>query len=202
MTKRENDLDRLTTLLGQCLGRIDEQAYRLQQQDGGEDEPNVATSHVLENEAAMLQELVGSLLEKEPSPDHADLNRVVDQAVQSCIAEIGMPIVTRQRLATNLPEVACGPGQLAFAVQRALVIALGRQEPGGEVIVTTRRLDDTVLLELESQGAGRDHHLQERTLTLCEFVAGLRGHCRVDADQRGTLLIVLELPQALAIDEY
>jgi hypothetical protein len=41
--KRDRELDRLTTLLGQCLGRIDEQAYRLQHDDDDEQEVDTAT---------------------------------------------------------------------------------------------------------------------------------------------------------------
>ena len=67
--KRDRELDRLTTLLGQCLGRIDEQAYRLQRvDDDAEDCADDGVADVLENEAARLQELVGSLLERADAP--------------------------------------------------------------------------------------------------------------------------------------
>ena len=40
MTSRDPELDKLSSLLGRCLGRIDEQAYRLLQlDDGGTTEP-------------------------------------------------------------------------------------------------------------------------------------------------------------------
>lgn len=196
MTQRETDLDRITTLLGRCLGRIDEQANRLQR-DADDDE---FLGDVLEYEAAMLQELVGSLVEANAHLEHADLNRIVLQSVRDCVAELGVPVVVSQRLAPDLPRVACEAGPLAFAVQRAVMLALARADDAGDLRVTTRREGERVLFELESHGPGRDRHLRERTATLCEFVAGLNGQCRIDSDQ-GDLLIALELPAALAIDD-
>ena len=197
MTQRETDLDRITTLLGQCLGRIDEQAYRLQRDEDGDD----FVGDVLEQEAAMLQELVGTLVEANARIEYSDLNRVVVQSVRDCVAELGVPVVVSQVLAPDLPRIACGPGQLAFAVQRAVMLALARADESGDIRVTTRREGEQVVFELESHGRGRDRHLHERTATLCEFVAGLDGHCRIDCDDQGSLLIALELPAALAIDD-
>lgn len=196
---RQPNLDHLTTLLGQCLGRIDERAFRLQEL--GDDEVVEGSDDVLEQEAATLQELVGSLVERCEFPVQCELNPVVEQSAVACIEELGAAVVLRLRLANDLPPIGCNPGQLAFAIQRALVIAAGRLDVGGELIVTTRRDDDGVVLELESHGAARDRHLQERSVTLCEFVAALHGHCRVDAHGRDTLFVVIELPQAMALDE-
>lgn len=197
MSQRETDLERITTLLGQCLGRIDEQAFRLQRSD---DEPIEADEDVLEQEAAILQELVGSLVESHTQLDQADLNRIVDRAVRDCIAELGVPVVVRQRLAPNLPPIACNPGQLAFAVQRAVMLGLSRLDPGGELVLTTRTDDDTVVFELECSGHQRDRHLAERATSLCEFVSGFHGSCKVDTDERGELLLVLELPTTERVD--
>ena len=200
--KRDLELDRLTTLLGQCLGRIDEQAYRLQQvDDEAEDYTDDGVADVLETEAARLQELVSSLLERADAPEQSDLDDVVHASVRGCMQELGSPIVVRQRLAGELPPVACTPGQLAYAVQRALVLATSRLDVGGELRVTTRREDDCAVLELEGQGTRNDRNLQDRAETLCEFVSSFRGTCRVAYDEQQNLLIVLELPLALAIDE-
>ena len=195
--KREPDLDRLTTLLGQCLGRIDEQAYRLQR----DDDPDEDTGDVLEQEAATLQELIGTMLEQGDAPEQADLNRVVGDVVATCLREIDVPVVIRQRLQPDLPPIACSPGQLTFAVQRAVVLAADRMCAGDELRITTRRDLEQVVLELEGPAAPRDRHLQARSQTLCEFLVAMRGHCRVDADDQGNLLVVLELPTALAIDD-
>lgn len=196
----DRDLDRITTLLGQCLGRIDEQAFRLQHEDQDLDE--LGSADVLEQEAAALQELVGSLIDQHVDTEQADLNRIVEPAVRDCIAELGMPVVVRQRLATNLPPIACRAGQLAYAIQRAMMLALSRVDRGGDILITTRRDGIYAVFELECHGAGRDRHLQERATTLCEFVAGFQGLCRVDEDAHGTLLIAFELPTALVIDDY
>lgn len=196
---REPNLDQLTTLLGQCLGRIDESAYRLQLL--GDDETDLDVHDVMEQEATTLQELVDSLLGGSESPAPCDVNRIVEQAVSACVAELGAPILVRERLGTNLPAIGCGASQFAYAVQRALVIAAGRLDAGGELAVTTRRDGDAVVFELESRGGRRDRHLQERALTLCEFVAAFRGNCHIDLDDRDNLLVVIELPQAMALDD-
>lgn len=200
MSDRDYDLDRITTLLGQCLGRIDEQAFRLQNDEQELDEQGSAD--VLEQEAAALQELVGSLIDQHVDKEQADLNRIVEHSLRDCLAELGMPVVVRQRLTTGLPPIACRAGQLAYAVQRAVMLTLSRVDRGGDILVTTRRDGNYAVFELECNGGGRDRHLQERATTLCEFVAGFQGLCRVDEDERGTLLIALELPTALVVDDY
>lgn len=196
MRGSERNLDRISSLLGQCLGRIDEHAHRAQELD----EPDAAflTAEEIDHETAELQELVGSLLDNVVDRDRADLNHIVDQAVRSCIAAVEMPVVVRQRLGTDLPEVACSPGPLTFAVQRALGIGIGHLEPGGELTLVTRRDDDNVVFEMESRGESSDGNLGERTATLCDFVADLHGSCRAESDEHGTLLVAFELPAALA----
>ena len=57
MPPPEPDLDRLTNLLSLCLGRIEEQAFRLQD-DTGQHEAELAGS-VFDDETGMLQDLVG-----------------------------------------------------------------------------------------------------------------------------------------------
>jgi hypothetical protein len=189
----EPDLDRLTTLLGQCLGRIDERAYRLQ---CGDDDDELDGEHVLEQEASTLQELVDALVDGLDAPQQCDVGRIVRSAVDGCIAELDGAVSVRVRIATDLPPVGCAPSRLAHAVQRALVIAAGRLDRGGELVATVRRDGPGAVLELESRGRAADGHLQHRVQTLCEFVAALGGNCRVDADQRGDLLLALELPPA------
>ncbi|MBL8750173.1 MAG: hypothetical protein JNK78_13490 [Planctomycetes bacterium] len=195
----ERNLDRITTLLGQCLGRIEAHAADVQHMDEGA--TTFLTAEEIDNETAELQQLVGSLLDNVVQADDADLNHIVDQAVRSCIAAVDMPLVVRQRLAPGLPRVACNPGQLTFAVQRALGVGIGHLEPGGELAVVTRREGDTIVFEMESHGEESDSDLDARTATLLEFVADMKGTCRTDADERGTLLLAIELPVALAADD-
>jgi signal transduction histidine kinase len=201
MSKRELDLDRLTALLGQCLGRIDEQALRAQRQGDGDD--GDVAGDAFEGEAVTLQELVASLLATEQEPPSADLERTVDRAVQSYVAEIGIPLVVRMRLGRDLPRVACGPQQLAHVVRRSLVLAADQLDVGGELIITTRREHDTVALEIESRGAAgeRHPHHRARAETLCDFVASLGGTCRLALDEQLNLLLGIELPAAMAIGE-
>jgi hypothetical protein len=59
-TPPDPDLDELTALVGRCLGRIDEQAFRLQQL-GDMDERVFLVTDLLENEATELQDLLTSL---------------------------------------------------------------------------------------------------------------------------------------------
>jgi nitrogen-specific signal transduction histidine kinase len=193
----ESDLDRLTRLIGQCLGRIDAEAYRLQNCDLDE---CLLIGDLLEAESATLHELVDSLLERAGSEERTDLNLIVERAVRSCLAETGVPVVVRQRLEPGLPSVACDPGPLSFAVRRALSIAVGRLQPGGEIVLQTRRDDQGVVLELECRGIAGGNHLAERTVTLCEFVADLQGRCRVH-DHQGSMLLMLELPAVFSAGE-
>jgi hypothetical protein len=197
MAHRETDIDHLTTLLGQCLGRIDEQAYRLQR---SRDDDDFATGDVLERETALLQELVSSVLQQTAQCDDADLNRVVEHALRSTVAEVDVPIVVRTRLDPRLPRIACAPGQLSYAVQRALALVLGDAAAGSEITVITRREEGAVLLEIESRDTAPGAHFAERSSTLGEFVTGLGGSCRCAADDRGASLVAMQLPAALVLD--
>lgn len=196
MTRRDDDLDRITTLLGQCLGRIDEQAFRLQR---GVDDDEIEVCDALENEATLLQELISSAVSCAARSEQPDLNRVVEQSLRGCVAELGIPIVIRQNLAQGLPRIQCSDSQLAYAVQRALMLALSGIEAGGELSVTTRIEGETVLFETESP-FGEEVHLDERATTLSEFVESLGGRCMVDGDGLASRLIAMELPAALVTD--
>lgn len=198
MAHRETDLDHLTTLLGQCLGRIDERAYQLQR--SRDDEEDFEASDVLERETALLQELISSVLEHSIEQVDADLNEVVRHTLQGCVAEFAQPVVVRTRYGDGLPRVACAPGQLSYAVQRALMLLFASLEPGGELLVDTRADGDGVLLEVESHGVGGGSHIGERSATLADFVADLGGSCCCDNDGRGASMIAMQLPVILIPD--
>lgn len=195
MTKRDRALDELTRLLGQCLGRIDEHAFALQR---GEEDPDEA-HEALERETGRLQELLDALLRSAESGDPArtDLNRTVERVVRETLPELPFPIVLRQQLAADLPPVACSPGELACAVQRALLLGTAHARTRGEVEIATRLDGDGVVFELEATGT-KDKNLKERAATLREFVAGCQGKCTLDLDSRGALLLAIELPAAMA----
>jgi len=192
------NLDHLTTLLRQCLVRIDEQAH-LVQRLGGKVTDSMA-SFLFEDEDTTLQRLLESLLASSAPDDHADLNRVVRQTVQSFLGATNTPVVVREHLAPDVPPIGCGRVPLTCAVRRALVLALGRTNAGPEITVTTRAAADSVVFEVARHSTVCEHHLKERALTLCEFVARMHGECRIDYDQRGTLRIAIDLPRALHVD--
>lgn len=198
MQKPPADIDRITTLLSQCLGRIDEQVLRIQQQ---REEATDFLGDVLESEAATLQELMDSLIQTVLAEDRADLNRTVAQTIEICLAETDIPVVVKQQLANGLPPVACAPKQLAVALRRALSLVMGQMQPGGELTLQTRCEEHELVLEIECRNARRDRHLNARAATLCEFVANLAGLCRVGVHDNGSLLLSLQLPQALASEE-
>lgn len=193
MTHRETDLEHITTLLGQCLGRIDEQAFRLQR---NEDDDDFEACDALEREAALLQELISSAVQKAVQNGDADLNKIVEHTVRGCVAELDHPIVVRSNLATDLPRIACTPGQLSFAVQRALMLVLGSTQPGDDIVVATRLESDGVWFEIESSSGSDDAHYTERAATLTEFVEAFDGSCRLGSDGRGSCLIAIQLPAA------
>jgi hypothetical protein len=178
MTSHEPDLDHLTSLLGRCLGRIDEQAYRIQQD--GDETTDFGAADVLEEEAATLQELIGTMLVAAGEEREANVNSTLERAVQAFLNEIDVPILVRQRLAADLPRIACAPGELAFAVQRALVLTADTLAPGAELIVT--------------RGAEAPDGITSRAETLREFATHLGGACHVQAGERDGLLVALELP--------
>jgi signal transduction histidine kinase len=202
MHDRDPELDDLQRLLGACLGRIDEQAHRIAHGDDEADPDAVAS--VLEDATAHLQQLVESLLDHSAAEriERADLDHTVARCVQTALAQASVPLVVRERLAGNLPPVACAPGQLAHAVQRTLALATAFAGRGGEIRVTTRRDGDDVLFELHCTGGAGDLHLRERTVTLREFVAQFHGRCEASVDGTGGLWLALELPTALEPDEH
>lgn len=195
------DLHDLSYLLGQCLGRIDEEAFRLIA--GDEDIDPEAAAVVLEDEASRLQNLVASILSTSHrrERDLADLNRIVEASVHSMLQELPVPVVIRQRLHRDLPPVQCAPGQLSYAIQRALVLATSHADSGSEILLSTRLEDDEVLFELACPPGSGDKHMRDRALTLRAFVAGFHGRCDVEVDPAGTLLLAMALPIALELDQ-
>ena len=80
MASRDQDLDKLSALLGQCLGRIDEEAYRLQQ-DG--DDVDFDTADRLEEHTSELQGLIDSLMVVDMGSDETDVNSVVRKVAEA-----------------------------------------------------------------------------------------------------------------------
>lgn len=192
------NFEQLLSSFGQCLGRIDAHAYRLQadpvQRDDG-------TADAIEQETEALEDVVGSLLQVFGPTETSDLNAVLGRTLGHCVRGLPGPVLVRQRIDPNLPLVACEREQLTGAVQRALRLGAEHLATGDELRVGTRVDGASVLLEIEACGGGFDPHLAARAQTLCEFTDALRGHCRVAQDARHHLLIAVELPLALVADD-
>jgi len=199
--RRQRDLHRLQGLLGRCLGRIDQQALQLVHGETIADPAELA--HHLEDEAAKLQALVASILDSVDTggDGRADLNPIVERCVDALLQQVGFPLVVRRRLAAVLPAVACAPGQLAHAVQRALALAASHAGAGGELLLTSRSDGDHVLFELSCERGAGDRHLADRALTLRAFLVSFHGRCEVDVDGDGRLRLTFEVPIALEPDE-
>jgi hypothetical protein len=189
----DSELDRLTAMLGQCLGRIDESAYRVQQVGDGAD--GAALESLLEEEMATLNELVTGVVDAIEPSEQCEVRPILAREVDACLAKVGMPIVVRMQLAPKLGPVRCAGNQLASAMQRALALATGRMRAGDELAIHARDEGETVVVEFECNGGKRDRNVHQRAITLCEFVAGFGGHCKVDVDEQKRLLIALELPK-------
>lgn len=196
MASRDNDLDKLSSLLGQCLGRIDEETYRLQQ-DG--DEVHFDTADRLEDQTAELQNLIDSLLVVDTGADEADVNEVVARVAESCLQEINVPIVLRQVLTTESTVVAAQTSLVTVAVQRAMVLAVVPLGPGDELCLTTRVESGSVVFEIEGHGSQPEAILEERGETLREFVEGFGGNCQMRSNEQDHYMVI-ELPQVMATD--
>lgn len=210
MPSHDPELDRITELLGQCLGRIDEYAYRLQDRgDLADDVDPTAPSteaaidldacDALEREAELLQDLVQSAVQHAGADDRSDLSRVVDSTLQAAIAELDIPVVVRQNLAPDLPQTGCSGRDLAHAAQRALMLAVSGLVAGDEIAVETRSDNTHTVLEIAFPLRG-EPHLSDRATTLQEFVAELGGNCRIQSDGHTQCLIAVELPTAVPTD--
>ena len=194
MASNDSDLDKLTSLLSQCLGRIDEEAYRLQMSG---DDVDFDTADRIEDETATLQELVDSLLVVDMGSDETDVNRVVSRIAEACLQEIVVPVVLRTNLTRESSLVAAPSALVTVAVQRAMVLAISPLGPGDELRLTTRIEGGSVVFEVESLGSHPDDHAAERAQTLCDFVAEFGGSCNVRSEGFD-LYMVIELPQVMA----
>lgn len=195
----DSELDRLTAMLGQCLGRIDEGAYRVQQ--AGDSDDVGALESLLEQETATLNELVTGIVDAVEPSEQCEVRPILAREVDACLAKVGTPIVVRMQLAPKLGPVRCAGNQLASATQRALALATGRMRAGDELAIHARDEGETVVVEFECNGGKRDRNVQQRATTLCEFVAGFGGHCKVDVDGQKRLLIALELPKTIVFGD-
>ena len=196
MASSDPEIDKLTKLLSQCLGRIDEEAYSVLQ--NGQD-VDFDTGDRLESETSTLQELMDSMVAVEVQSDQTDLNHVVSRTAASCLQDIAVPIVFRQTLTRECALVAASANLTTVVVQRAMVLAVAPLSPGDELRLTTRVENGRVLLEIESFGSHHDGNANERSQTLRQFVEELGGSSQVRCEAN-CLFLVVELPQVIATD--
>ena len=191
---RELDLAQLQNMLGKCLGRIDEHAFRLQEGGAALEQDSVADA--IEDETGELQHIVDSIVEAAiaGSDERADLNAIVAHCVNAMLQEVWYPLVIRQRLGSQMPMVAGSTSMITHAVHRALALAASHAGSGGEVSVTTRTEGDEVLLELQCPAGASGQSLEDRAMTLRAFVAQFQGRCEVSLDSTGGFWLALELP--------
>ena len=196
MASRDQDLDKLSALLGQCLGRIDEEAYRLQQ-DG--DDVDFDTADRLEEHTSELQGLIDSLMVVDMGSDETDVNSVVRKVAEACLQEINVPILLRQALTSESTSVAAQSGLVTVAVQRAMVLAVEPLGPGDELCLPTRVEGGSVVFEIECHSQEPGAVIAERSETLREFLDGFGGSFNMRSEARDHYM-VLELPQVIASD--
>jgi len=84
----------------------------------------------------------------------------VNHLVQTSLQEIGEALVRRRirllkKLSPDLPPLLLDAKRMGRVVDNVLANALDRVHPGGRVRVETRRVQQFVLLEIASDGAGR-----------------------------------------------
>jgi len=197
MAHDDPELEKLTAMLQQCLGRIDEEAFRLQE-TGGET-VDFGEIDRLDDATADLQHLIDSLLVVDMGSDEADVNRIVENVADACLQRIEVPVVQRLSLCPEATHVAAPGSLVTVAVQRAMELAIAPLGPGDELNLTTRVEHDAVVFEIESRGSHQDEAMSERSETLRDFVEGFGGGCTVRAE-REDLFLVLELPQVMATD--
>lgn len=183
-------------MLRQCLGRIDEEAFRLQECDG---EPvDFGEADRLEEATFELRDLVESLLVVEAT-EEADVNEVVSSVASARLQEVSVPLVQRLRLSEGSARAAVSRSVLATAVDRALSMAVGAVRAGGQLNLSTRVERDAVVLEVECQGCDLEDGACERAETLRDFVEGFGGSCAVRCEQED-LFFVLEVPRVNATE--
>ena len=195
MAREDTDLEQLTSMLQRCLGRIDEEAFRIQA--NGADGLDLGETDRLEAATEELEELIGSLVVAETADEEADVNAVLEEAAAARLQHLDVPIVQRLDLCQEAARVAAPTAMVTVAVQRALGLAVSPLEPGGQLRLGTRVEQGAVVVEIESLGCDLDDHLPARAETLCDFLDNLGGNCTVHREQ-DDLYIVLELPQVLA----
>lgn len=196
MAREDSELEHLSTMLRQCLSRIDAEAYRLQDPDG--ERLDCAGADLLEEATEELHGLVDSLLSADPAAE-TDVNEVVSEVASARLQRLAVPVVQRLMLAKSPARAAVTRTDLGTAVDRALTLAVNWIQPGGQLTVSTRAEPGAVVIELESLGCNLEDSVSERAETLRDFVREFGGSCTVHSEQND-LFLVLEVPRVIATE--
>ena len=199
MDKDDRDLDKLSDLLGEVLGRIDKNAGELVRSDA--DDP-AQMAEQLESDTERLHGLVDELVQAALDVDElerSNANIVVEKCLRDFLQVIDYPLVVRQTLSARTDLVACAPSQLTRGIQRALSLAASHAGHGGELSVRTTTKRQSVIVQLHSSGHGTQH-LTDRTQTLRAFIEELRGELHAKVDSHGALDLEMKLPLAVEVD--
>ena len=198
MAHDDSELEQLSYRLMRCLGRIDEEAFRLQTHDGEHfDFGEVERITYATDE---LVEAVDSLLVVAPVEAPTDVNAIVTGVTAECLDNLNVPVVQRHTLCDHGSEVSAPASMVRVAVRRAMSLAASSLVAGSELSVSTRNTQGAVLVEISALGCRLDDGLEDRVETLRAFLSDFGGGCTVFCEQ-DDLYLVLELPQVMVTDQ-
>jgi hypothetical protein len=197
MATDDPNFDQLSSLLQECLGRIESETSSLAEES--EETLDYGEIDRLDGATSDLQHLIDALVVVDAGNEDAEVNQIVERAAEDSLQDIGVPVVQRMQLCCESTGVAAPRDLVTVAIQRALNLATSQLGPGDELNLTTRVEHRSVIFEVESRGSKRDQSTQYRSETLRDFVRGFGGGCMVHMEQ-DDMFLVLELPQVLAQD--
>lgn len=185
--------ERLDHLIASCLGRIDSEADRVCQ--GAEAADPDAVMAALDRETERLSTLIDLETARTGSePPGLDLNAVIRRCSEDLLTQIGLPVVLVTRLEPDLPRLSLDRRRVVPLVERVLALGIAMAGRAGEMRVTTRCEDGSLLLELKTlpglDGPAREIACNE--IGLVETVRGLGGRLDLGLDEHHCLHLALE----------
>jgi signal transduction histidine kinase len=94
----------------------------------------------------------------EAEMDNVDINHLLESTVKILQHEVSSKAIDVVYDFEELPKVHCGPGKINQVLHNVLLNAIQASEPGSEIRLRTRKLDDAVRIECEDQGSGIQQH--------------------------------------------
>ena len=148
----------------------------------------------VEHIAELMAQLRGFFRAESPAATSFNVNDAVQAAL--LIATPLLQSLRVEKALGDIPAIACRPGEM-IQLMLSLVAraAQSAQRPGGQVRITTRRLDDGVAVDVWNEGELRP---DDGDLAIArQIVARHAGGIAVRASEEGTLIAV-ELPHGTA----